>query len=141
MVSYSTECPGTTLSSQRVSLYIAHIFLHTIIILYMQYLIAGAYQPTNGSTVSGHCSMARASLFHEQCHLYLIMLYNIMWSLTIYQIYAVLIINSYTASHGYAFLDTLLNPVLSDHFGFSVKDQSYVVVATAILFILSTFLL
>ena len=43
------------------------------------------------------------------------------------QIYFLLLVCSYVSSTAYAMLDTLSNPILSDHFGFRVKEQYFTV--------------
>ena len=34
-------------------------------------------------------------------------------------------VGNYMVGSGFVVLDTLLNPILSDHFGFTVADNSY----------------
>ena len=43
------------------------------------------------------------------------------------QLYTFLVICGFVAGALYTVMDTLLNPVLSDHFGFTIADSSYFV--------------
>lgn len=47
------------------------------------------------------------------------------------QIYIILLVCAYIASLEYAVLDTIVNPILSDHFGFRVRDEYFAVLGVA----------
>ena len=57
------------------------------------------------------------------------------------QIYIFVLICSYISSMQYSVVDTLANPILGDHFGFSVKDEYYVVVGISVCLFISSCLL
>lgn len=57
------------------------------------------------------------------------------------QIYTILLVCAYIASLEYAVLDTLANPILSDHFGFGVKEEYYAVLGISAGLFISSWLL
>ena len=57
------------------------------------------------------------------------------------QVYIFVIICSYISSMQYSILDTLINPILGDHFGFRVKDEYYAVVGISVCLLISSCLL
>lgn len=58
-----------------------------------------------------------------------------------FQIYAYLIGAGYTVGAVFNLIDTLLSPILSDNFGFTVDDISYFMLAAMILPLVATVLL
>ena len=47
------------------------------------------------------------------------------------KIFIFTLILAYSGGSGYGLQDTLLNPILSDHFGFRVKDEIYALLAVS----------
>ena len=46
--------------------------------------------------------------------------------------YIFTLVLAYSCGSGFGLQDTLLNPILSDHFGFRVKDEVYTLLAVSI---------
>lgn len=57
------------------------------------------------------------------------------------QIYGFLTVNGYVIGSVFSFIDTLLTPILSDNFGFTIEDTSYFFLISMFLPLIASILL
>ena len=77
---------------------------------------------------------------HQCCRGWLILTYNLVLVVFV-QVLLFFTVAAYATESSYGVVDTLINPILSDYFGFTEKENSYFFVGLMFVFLTSSLLL